>query len=253
MSFYTSLMFYRPTSPPRVTGPVLAEFVQRLRATGLFEETGAQYVKVKFGRSIDQDERETADQIPVPGAPGMFTFRSIEWDLNHDRIAMVDALTILSNDDRPIYRAAVTLGSLRKDVLESLQTRRPPPDDQMNLSLWDCNVSLGPQSIGSMTSETSFTVGWMSVSFSGNGYLYPWTPRDLMARATMLPELRPVMEICRQMFPVDPAGSPKVWEKLAPAVRKKRVRELRRSMGDLWPLDDLDAPRDWCWGVSETG
>lgn len=253
MSFYTLLKFYRPTRPPRVTGPVLAEFVRELCSTGLFQRKGGEYLKVKFGRSIDQDDNDTAEEVPVRGLPGMFTIRPIEWDLDHDRIGLDDALALLANHDRPVYRAAVTLGTLRRDVYEALQTRRPPPEERMNLSLWDCNVSLGPEAIGSMSSEASFTLGWMAVSFSGNGYLFPWTPRDLTSKAASLPQLQPVIQICRRMFPVDPDGSPNVLQKLAPAVRKRRVRELRRKMGDLWPLDDLDAPWDWYWGVSETG
>jgi hypothetical protein len=253
MSFYTSLNLYRPTRPPRVTGPLLAAFVEELCATGLFERTGAEYFHVKFGRSIDKDDRDTAEEVPVPGVPGMFTVRSIKWDVDHDRIALADALTILSNHNRPIYRAAVTLGTLRKDVYTALQTQRPPPEVGENMCLWDCNVRLGPVTLASLSDDATFAVGWMSVSFSGNGYLFPWTPRDLTSRAASLPQLQPVVEICRKHFPVHPEASPTVLAKLSPAARRRRVRELRRRMGELWPLDDLDAPWDWFWGVSETG
>jgi hypothetical protein len=253
MSFYTTLYFYRPTRPPRVTGPRLAEFIEALCATGVIERR-ADYIMLKFGRGIDQDEKPTSYEVPVPGVRGMYTVRSIKWDINHSSIPLDERLQLLRNHDRPLYRATLSIGSVRRDVMEALQTPRPDEAGQMNLTLWDCVVSLEPVELGSMSTDDRFAVGWMSLSFSGNGYLYPWTPRDLTSRADALAALTAVTDVCRQFFPVDPDGAPKMFQRIAPRLRRLRLRRTRRQMGELWPFpDDLDRPWDWFWGVSETG
>src|SRR5439155_10702740 len=108
MSFYTSLRFYRPTRPPRVTGPLLARFIDALSATGLFERKGCNYLHIKFGRSIDMDDRSAMVREPVSDAPGLSTVRSIPWDLEHDHVTLEEAVRVLGNHDRPIYRASVS-------------------------------------------------------------------------------------------------------------------------------------------------
>jgi hypothetical protein len=254
MSFYTTLHFYRPTPPPVVTGPALARFLLALSGTGLFERKGAEYLIVKFGRSIDQDAKGTTVETQV--VPGMYSVRSIEYDLKHDRISLADAVQVLSNHDRPVYRASVNLGILRQDVIAALQTERPD-DRNTNLCLWDSTIELGPIELGSISSERSFAVGWMSVGFGDNGDLVPWTARDLTGRAMSLPQLEPLTRICRETFPVDPdyrgpgfrSGGTLRRLLQRPLSRFKR----RRLMGDLWPFVELDRPWDWYWGVAESG
>lgn len=252
MSFYTSLHFYRPSPPPRVTGPLLADFVGRLVVSGIVDVSAKHDVQVKFGRAIDQDDSDTVIYEPVPGLPRSFRVRSIEWDVEHSGITLDDLRAVLSNHDRPIYRASVGLGTTRPEIIAHLQTNRPD-DGNPNLCLWDCGVHLGPVGIGSLGSDGEFMVGWMSLSLGGNGYLFPWGPRDLTSRAATDPHLRAAANVCRSMWPVDPDNSTGTFGKLAPALRRRRVRAARRRMGDLWPSDDLDLPWDWFWGVSETG
>ena len=254
MSFYTTLHFYRPTPPPVVTGPVLARFIGALMETGLFERRGAEYLMVKFGRSIDLDAKGTTIEKMV--LPGIFTVHSIEYDLDYDRIALDDATRLLANHDRPLYRASVNLGTMREGVIAALQTPQPW-DGRANLCLWDATVEIGPIEVGSMSSERSFAVGWMSVGFGGNGYLSPWTPRDLTGRAMVLQQLERLTRVCRETFPVDP-GYRGPGFRSGGSLRRLFQRPLsrfkrRREMGDLWPFEELDLPWDWYWGVAETG
>lgn len=252
MSFYTSLYYYRPTKPPRVTGPVLAAFLRELSATALFERKGPESLKVKFGRAIDQDTRPSSWEVPVRGVPGMCTFDGIDWDIEHERLSLDDALAVLSNHDRPVYRASAGLGYLRQDITRTLQTLRPD-DGAPNLCLGDCSVWIEPIELGQMSDDATYKVGWMGVSFSGYGYLYPWTARDVTDRALASPDLRRVADVCRRLFPVDPNGTPSLLERLTPERRRSRITSIRKRMRDLWPFDDLDAPWDWYWGVLETG
>lgn len=234
-----------------MTGPILADFVRALARTGVFDPGQGDYFHVKFGRSIDKDEKSTTIYEPIAGIPSISTVRSIPWDIEHSHIPQSDAIALLKKHDRSLYRASVSLGMLRKDLFEALQTPRPD-DGQMNLGLWDCHVILEPVELSTLDGDDTFLVGWMSVSISGNGYCFPWTPRDLTSRAASLNTLRPMTEVCRQFFPVDPAGTPNVMTKLSPALRRRKVRAMRKRMGDLWPFEDLDREWDWFWGVSET-
>lgn len=251
MSFYTSLHFYRPTAPPIVTGPALAKFLRDLNGTGVIGEFGGDLLKVKFGAAIDQDDRSEWIDTPVPGVPDVYSVSSIEYDLELDRVGLDAMCRALEEHDRPIYRASVLLGIARGDIIAALRTTRPDNDDY-NLCLWDVGVSLRPVSIGTLDSE-EFVVGWMSVSLSGQGYLFPWTPRDLTSRAEQLPPLRPVMDLCRRRWPVEANATAKVLERLTAGLRVHRTRRTRKQMAELWPYEDLDRPWDWFWGVDETG
>lgn len=253
MSFYTSLSFYRPTPPPRVTGRAFAGFLAALREAGAFDERpGGDTIKVKFGRSIDQDEKGTSIEKPVWGCPGMYEVRDIKWDIGRHQ-TLDETLAMLAADDRTIYRAFAFVGVLKPPIMEHLQTPRPDGSGQFNLNLWDTSVSLGPATVCSMDAEAYFKVGWMRVGLSGNGYLYPWTPRDLTDRAAALPALGQLADACRRTFPVDPAYAGPLFGRTRIADLFRAKMYARRRMGDLWPFDRLDVPPDWYWGVEETG
>jgi hypothetical protein len=251
VSFYTTLHFYRPTPPPRVTGPSLARFVADLMETGCFERTHDDSFSVKFGRAIDQDEKGTSLELPVPGLPGVLNIRDIEWDIKQHQIAMADALRLLRAEDRPIYRSFISLGTAPQSVREALST--PRPDGERNLGLWDGFLSIEPIDLSQMSSDAPFRVGWMSVGYGGSGYLHPWTARDLTDRAATLAALSPLTVVCRKHFPVDPVYRGGGFRRgILPGVFSRRAY-IRRRMGELWPFDRLDVPWDWYWGVHETG
>jgi hypothetical protein len=95
--------------------------------------------------------------------------------------------------------------------------------------------------LSDLKSECEVHAGWIALSFAGPGYLYPWTPCDLVSRAEGSPAIGRLTALCRAAWPVPPA---------APG---RRDIEFRREMKSLWPYDDLAKSWDWYWGVAETG
>lgn len=250
MSFYTSLRFYRPTPPPLITGPVLARFVADLLDSGAFVHEHDNALSVKFGQSIDQDEKDTASEEPIPDLPGVFKLHEIEWDIRV-RTSACEVLQLLSAHDRPIYRAFMSLGRVSDAIVKALQTPRPD-DQQPNLWLTGASLEVGPIHVSEM-SKGPFAVGWISAGFGGNGYLWPWTARDLTDRAVALDALKPMTEICRTHFPVHLGYRGDGFRRGRLGGMFSRKSYVRRRMGDLWPFDRLDEPWDWYWGVSESG
>jgi hypothetical protein len=252
MSFYTSLRFYRPTPPPVVSGREFLRFLHDLCSAGVFEARGATVLQIKFGRTIDQDEKSTMVEVPLEDEPGVSLIRDIDWDVDEPKITLEDAAEMLKGEDRAVYRAFAFIGTVNPAITAALQTRRPD-DGEENLALWDGSVSIGPVRVCSLGGDREFQVGWMDVGIGGNGYLWPWTARDLTDRAARLPDLEPLTQVCRSSFPIDPNDrSPTFKAKRWSDVLRSR-RRGRRQMGALWPHDDLDVPADWHWGVAETG
>jgi len=97
-----------------------------------------------------------------------------------------------------------------------------------------CSIEIGPIQAGRYG---EFGIGWIAVGLAGNGYLFPWTLPDLIARAESESSVQALMQLCRQTWPVAP-GTPDV-----------KVQSLREQMGKYWPYDRLDLPWDWYWGL----
>jgi hypothetical protein len=237
MSFYSSLLHYRPGAPaPRVTGTSLARFVAQLPATQAFQDDGLFILNVKFGRSIDQDNLPT---ITLEGEGCVKTVRDIEWDLSPEVKCINDVVSELEGHDRSIYRAHVMLGSAAPSIVDRL-SRESSPENEINLYLDTWSIDLGPAIISDLVSP-GFQVGWMDVSLHGGGYLFPWTFRDLITKAESCLEVLAVAQLCRSTWPV-PSRRP-TW----------RERRMRKRLGLLWPYEDVWKTWDWCWGLSETG
>ena len=71
--------------------------------------------------------------------------------------------------------------------------------------------------------------------------MYPWTPRDLVARAEASPAIGRLTALCRSTWPVEPVKPSRATVK------------VRREMKSLWPYHDFAKPGDWYWGAHETG
>jgi hypothetical protein len=84
-------------------------------------------------------------------------------------------------------------------------------------------------------------MGWIAISVSGPGYLYPWTFRDVLNRLEGTPEIHRIMEMCRSFWPA-PSLPP-----------EPDIVELRRQVAELWPYDDFARSWDWYWGLHESG
>jgi hypothetical protein len=238
MSFYTSLKFYRPTKPPRITGDEMSRFVADIRKSGVLTDSGLQSAESKFGDSIDQDNRATTwedDSGPLA------TVRGIEWDVELDAPGGLQGIIdTLADDNRPIYRASLTLGMPTDAVLEPI-TRRGSPENEIDLTPDTLSIEAGPVEVYDLNSEGPFRVGWIGINLHGYGYLYPRTFRDLRDRLMASEAIGKLTELCRSTWPVPPTR-PNWFE-----------RRKRRRMKDLWPYSTIDLPWDWYWGLAESG
>jgi hypothetical protein len=79
MSFHTSLIFYRPTTPPLISGADLGRFVEQLRATQTLKDRGWQTLDAKFGKSIDVDVTSAVWTERISAQ--ISKFKSISWDI----------------------------------------------------------------------------------------------------------------------------------------------------------------------------
>lgn len=65
------------------------------------------------------------------------------------------------------------------------------------------SLEIGPVESSSLDSAP-FHVGWIRVGISGYGYLWPWTFKDVVARAQANHGMQALMDLCKQARPVPP-------------------------------------------------
>jgi hypothetical protein len=233
MGFFTSLTFYRPGRPPVITGEKLSQFIRQIVETGLVEESVLTGLKVKFGRSIDQDERSSFGFMRI--LPGVLRSREIVWDLSTSNADGFGGIinSVADNKSR-IYRASVTIGSL-VDAVRLPITREPCDMNSEGFYPDSLSISIGP--VRPYVEDMTWHVGWLELSFNGNGYLFPWTLSEVVTRAIASPEIMKLCEIARFTWPV--------------ASRFPNFLEVRRRkrFARLWPYDDVRKPYDWYWSV----
>jgi hypothetical protein len=238
MSFYIALIYYRPRKPPIVTANDLATVVARLAETGKLKPSGMYGAKVKFGDSIDADDRETT--LYEPQETGVILVGEIEWDLNCCSLTSVEEVikSLFGNHNR-IYRALIFLGTPTPDVLEPV-SRVNSPENTHDFVPYDLSLEIGPIIAGDMATEELIQVGWISLNLSGSGYLYPWSLTEAVRRASSSESIRELTDVVRTMWPVSAAAP------------EAEIVELRRRIPDVWPYE-ADRPWDWYWGAHETG
>ena len=246
MSFETTLSFYRPTAPPEIHGLGLAGFVSAFDALGVANDGPGVTLayEIRFGRSVDQDDRPTDWLEPVlegPTGGGIYGIRSVDFDAEGTAPSLKDlAGALAALGGRPIYRANLTLGLVVDPVYDGL-SRGPSEENEVGLGLDSWSMEVGPIVCFDLATEEPWHVGWIAVQIGGPGYLYPWTFRDLVDRAEAIAEIRGVADLCRGTWPVAAASPP------------RRVVKARKAMGDLWPYPRADPPWDWFWGLQESG
>lgn len=97
MSFYTSFKLVRPCKPPIVSAADLAALVRELVRLEIFDSPPCLPMRLKFGRAIDQDVKDTA--IYVPEYPGVFSVRDIEWDAGTTPRSLTQTIEELEKHD----------------------------------------------------------------------------------------------------------------------------------------------------------
>jgi hypothetical protein len=247
MSFYTTLSFYRPTPPPKITAADLATFVSAFASLGAAEgkEGATLGFEIRFGRAVDQDDTPTHRFEPVlrgGSGGGIYVTRPIAFDAEGTDLPSHHALAgaFAALGPGTIYRARLDLGYTAGSVFEGLR-REPSQENEVSLDLDSWSMEVGPIASYDLATEAPYQVGWVAVQVSGYGYLYPWTFPDLIGRAESLRPIRAVTDLCRRTWPVAPGAPP------------RRVVKARKAMAELWPYPRADQPWDWFWGLQEEG
>jgi hypothetical protein len=236
---YTSLQYYRPRTPPAVTADNLSRFIAALRDTRALTDSGLFCLQVKFGQSIDQDEKDANWLENI--ADGIATTNEVQWDINvPNPSGLQEMIDRLAGDQRRVYRAYIDLGTPTDEVLKPI-TRTNSPENEVDFCPDSISIELGPVHLHTLASDQPALVGWISIHVSGYGYLYPWTLRDTVARLESTPATRHIMDACRSFWPV--SSPPPDAE----------ILKLRRQVPELWPYEDYAKPWDWYWGVNESG
>jgi hypothetical protein len=240
MSFWSSYLLVQSAPPPVVTGRQIAAFVRELAATGLIVPGGLPVsCKVKYGPRIDADY-ETTDLVEWDESGIIGTTKEYPWDRDAKFATLPELADSVTNDQRTVYRAYLSLGTADPDI-EAALTRQPSSENVEGLYPSDVSFHIGPQIVQGLASDEPAAVGWMALTFSGPGYFFPWSFKQARQRAQSSDGLKRLTEICRAAWPV------------APSRVTKEMIDSRRALGELWLYDDLSIPRDWLWFVSETG
>jgi hypothetical protein len=236
MSFYSTAYFYRPSRPPTITGKTLAEFCRRFVDLNVATMEFRQTLQIKFGKHIDDDNRPSPSIIVFEDE---YEPSDAEWDIDVQYESFAEMSKVLSSSDMVVYRAFIELGMAPAGVRDEI-SRNNSSENEIDLTLGDWSLQIGPISIADMASEP-VQVGWIALAISGPGYLFPWQPADLVARLEKNALIMTATELCKTMWPVQP--DPPV----------ERQDDSRRQSRSLRPNDALDRPSDWYWGVSESG
>ena len=111
MSFFTTLHFYRPRKPPRVTGESLAEFMLAFNALGVSNVPLPVQLRLKFGKAIDKDDKPSSwlEHLGM----GIHETNEIKWDLNAKCASLLEVADALGRHKKAIYRAYVELGAAK--------------------------------------------------------------------------------------------------------------------------------------------
>ncbi len=246
MSFWTNVKLVRPGPPPRLTVGALLRFVERVAQTGIVHDPAIHTFQVKFGKRIDADYRDTSNDTEV--LTGVFKIGEYDWDINvKDASEVKSARDQLLNNERTIYRAYVGFDfcSLAPAIGERLHVVRD--DGSPNLLLADVSVRVDVLTASSLGTERVH-VGWIGVGFGGQGYLFPWGPKDLLSRIAEISELRAVEACCRDAFPVP---APLAGGLLSKYRYRRNLNKAMKELGDFWPFSE-GIPSDWAWAISET-
>ena len=174
-------------------------------------------------------------------APNMFLLGDIEWDLSISHPGgILEFISALRTENRRIFRAFASLGALVDSAIEPI-TRSNSPENEYDFCPHTLSIEVGPIELHSLGCDAQALVGWIGVSLSGDGYLFPWTFREVIGQLESTPEIQRITEACRAFWPVP----------LKPV--EERIASMRKQIGVLWPYDDYDKPWDWYWGLQETG
>ncbi|HEY4310256.1 MAG TPA: hypothetical protein VGN12_12470 [Pirellulales bacterium] len=237
MGFYTSLTYYRPRPAPIVTPRELRLFFLDLLETGVLAREGRANFEIKFGSAIDRDDRPSSWLEPINSV--ISTVKDIAWDWTHEADDIVSMVEALGDESRPIHRAFISLGPATDDLCKQLSRIGSPENDEDFVpDSW--SMEFGPIMLEDPAAGVEYHIGWMGISFGGNGYIFPWTTAEVLDRIERSTELNKVAAVCQWYWPV-PGKKPSFW-----------TRRMRRRLGKLWPYGEVNKPWDWYCAFKES-
>jgi hypothetical protein len=234
MSFYTSIKYYRPGRPPQVTCDQFARFVSALCDTRAFgtDASDLRSLMVRLGDRIKRDRLGIlSDSQKCP----------CDIELEYAPRELQEIIDCLAGDDRSIYRAWVSLGEPINEVTNPIR-HSGHPENEEGFCPDALSVGIGPVELAHLDSHRGWLVGWISLDISSQGYLFPWTFREVVEKLEAIPAVQRLMKVCRELWPVPPDPPP-----------PELVEQRRQNADYLWPYDDLEKPMDWYWGLHESG
>lgn len=238
MSFYTALQFYRPTPAPKIAASDLAAAVEALQGTGLLAPSGSFSIQMKFGASVDCDDKDTIWEEEV--APGVYASHDIEWDVANSELKSLDeVIEIARRSTDGIYRATLFLGKPAKEVLADI-TRAGSPENAVDFCPDTISLEVGPVRAGLLDTEELHRVGWITLSLSGRGYLFPWSLADAVQRCEQSQPIRKLTHPIRALWPV------------TPSLPGLETIDLRKRSPHWWAYPDCERAWDWYWCALET-
>jgi hypothetical protein len=204
----------------------LAKWIAHVVATDTLRGGDALSLRVKFGEAVDQDYETDIFSLDC----------EIEARNLQSPEEMIGLLT-----DRPdrIYRAFVNLEILRDEVVQPI-TRLNSVENEIDFSPCELSLWIGPVECYQLGGDRTITTGWVGLSISGYGYLYPWTFAEVVQRMGRSPAIQRLMQTCQDQWPV------------APDKPSQEAVSSRKEIGNLWPYD-LNKLSDWYWGLQESG
>src|SRR5678815_1635698 len=110
---HTRVQLIRPTKPPVLTGPLLAEAIWEIYNTNVIGHQVGQVVQLRYGKRVDLDKKPTTVRTTSKGE--VAHVEDYQWDVEHDFGTMDSVLRHLQTHGDPIYRAYIGLGELDTD------------------------------------------------------------------------------------------------------------------------------------------
>lgn len=235
MGGWTSVsLAYPMVEPPAISVGQLADFIERFQASGVTSVAhNHRALEVKLGEAIDQDNRSLCYEVPVEGCRGLSQFKSQDIDVEV-RGAGIDLAAPLRSITGTVYRASVCFGCISDGATDAVHDAIG--DGYLAARLFDWGFEIGPLSIESPITGGVLDVGWISLSLGGQGYMTDnLSSSDLVSLVRELPECKRVEELVRSFWSVPPRRP------------SRKLRKIRREMGQYWIGVSDDEPLDWFW------
>lgn len=234
MGFYSSINLYYPLiEPPRLSLRDAALFCERFRTLGVVKpETSPGQASFTPGDRIDIDFADSDGwEEPTPAFPDGRQCEHPEgaWVFPHrTTIAWSERLETLKQMSDPAYRLFVSLGDLTDDLCNRLHV--PSPENDQAFAPVSCSIEAGPVLIGPEdVVDDVWASSLFTIKFSGQGYCFPRTHREVIEQAKQQPEIQAVADLVRETWPIEPKKPP------------KRIIEHRKRMGDAF-MGDPEEP-----------